>query len=153
MCNYAAERRAQELLHSWLSLDQREQYDARGFFEVVGSDTSKRYRIYRGHVFNIQELDADGEEAFAWCLTLHGLFATGDINLAQKIALETFERNALAIANRSSKSTWRRAVRSQPSWLPQATTPWSPRRRRPSRSLLLFFRLIDGLSIGLDDRL
>jgi len=118
VCNYAAERRAQELLRTWLSIDQCEQYDAQGFFEVVGSDTGKRYRIYRGHVFNIQELDAFGEEAFAWCLTLHGLFATGDINLAQKIALETFERRALAIANRSSKSTWRQAVRSQPSWLP-----------------------------------
>jgi hypothetical protein len=41
-------KRAQELLRSWLSLGQREQYDARGFFEVVGSDTGKRYRIYRG---------------------------------------------------------------------------------------------------------
>jgi hypothetical protein len=92
---FAAENRAQELLRSWLSLGQREQYDARGFFEVVGSDTRKRYRIYRGHVFNIQELDAYGEEAFAWCLTLHG-FATGDVNLAQKIALEAFEMKALA---------------------------------------------------------
>jgi hypothetical protein len=114
---FAAESRAQELLRSWLSLGQREQYDARGFFEVVGSDTRKRYRIYRGHVFNIQELDAYGEEAFAWCLTLHG-FATGDVNLAQKIALEAFEMKALAIANRSSKPTWRQAIRSQPSWLP-----------------------------------
>jgi hypothetical protein len=51
---FAAENRAQELLRSWLSLGQREQYDARGFFEVVGSDTRKRYRIYRGHVFNIR---------------------------------------------------------------------------------------------------
>jgi hypothetical protein len=106
---FAAEGPAQELLRSWLSLGQREQYDARGFFEVVGSDTGKRYRIYRGHVFNIQELDADGEEAFAWCLTVDG-FATGDVNLAQKIALEKFERKALAIANRSSTSTWRQPV-------------------------------------------
>jgi hypothetical protein len=117
-CDYSvAEIRAQKLLRSWLSLEQRDQYDARGFFEVVGSDTGARYRINRGHVFNIQELDADGEEAFAWCLTLHGLFTTGDINLAQKIALETFEKKALAIANRSTKSNWRRAIRSQPSWL------------------------------------
>jgi hypothetical protein len=115
--HFAAGIRAQELLRSWLSSDQRVQYDTQGFFEVVGSDTAKRYRIYRGHVFNIQELDADGEETFAWCFTLHG-FATGDVNLAQKIALETFEKKALAIANRSSKSTWRQAIRSQSSWLP-----------------------------------
>jgi hypothetical protein len=102
---FAAEKRARELLRSWLSLGQREQYDASGFFEVVGSDTGKRYRIYRGHVFNIQELDADGEEARAWCFAPEGV-ATGDVNLAQKIALETFESRALAIANRSNRTTW-----------------------------------------------
>jgi hypothetical protein len=32
--------------------------------------------------------------------------ATGDVNLAQKIALENFETKALRIANRSSASTW-----------------------------------------------
>jgi hypothetical protein len=107
------EKRARELLRSWLSLGQRERYDARGFFEVVGSDTGRRYRIYRGHVFNIQELDADGEEARAWCFAPDGV-ATGDVNLAQKIALETFESEALAIANRGSGFSLR-AARSQPS--------------------------------------
>jgi hypothetical protein len=113
---WEAEERAQELLRSWLSPEQRAQYDARGNFVVVGSNTGKRYRIYRGRVFNIQELDAEGEEAFAWCFTAG--VATGDVNLAQKIALETFESKVSAIANRSSPSTWRQAVRSQPSRLP-----------------------------------
>jgi Protein of unknown function (DUF3489)/Amidase len=31
--------------------------------EVAGCDTGKRYLIYRGRVFTIQELDADGEIA------------------------------------------------------------------------------------------
>jgi hypothetical protein len=107
---WAAEHRAHELLRSWLSPEQREQC-ACGCFEVVGSDSGRRYRIYPGHAFNIEELDAQGGEARAWCFTAEGV-ATGDVNLAQKIALETFERKALAIANgRSSGSTWRRAER------------------------------------------
>jgi hypothetical protein len=77
---------------------------------VVGCDTGNRYLIYRGRVFNIQELDADGEIARSWCLGAEGV-ATGDVNLAQKIALENFETKALRIANRSSASTWRQAPR------------------------------------------
>jgi hypothetical protein len=39
------------------------------------------------------------------CLTAEGL-ATGDIILAQKIALETFELQVLAVANRTGPSVW-----------------------------------------------
>jgi hypothetical protein len=102
---WVAERRAQEFLRSWLSPEQRRQYDARRNFEVVGSDTGKRYRICKGSVFNIQELDTEGQQVRALCFTAEGV-ATGDVNLAQKIALETFESKVLAIANRSSGTTW-----------------------------------------------
>jgi hypothetical protein len=108
--HWAAEERAQELLRSWLSPDQREQYVARACFEVVGSDTGKRYRICKGRVFNIQELDALGVQVCAWCFTADGV-ATGDVNLAQKIALETFESKVLAIANRSEGCVWPQADR------------------------------------------
>jgi hypothetical protein len=57
-------------------------------------------------IINIQELDVDGEIVRSWCLTAEDI-VTGDVNLAQKIALENFENKALAIANRSSASTWR----------------------------------------------
>jgi hypothetical protein len=102
---WVAERRAQEFLRSWLSPEQRRQYDARRNFEVVGSDTGKRYRICKGSVFNIQELNAEGQQVRALCFTAEGV-ATGDVNLAQKIALETFESKVLEIANRSSGTTW-----------------------------------------------
>jgi hypothetical protein len=97
---WMAERHARELLCSWLSPEQRRQYDARRNFEVVGSDTGKRYRICKGSVFNIQELNAEGQQVRALCFTAEGV-ATGDVNLAQKIALETFgdrpkQRNDLA---------------------------------------------------------
>jgi hypothetical protein len=101
----AAELRAQELLRCWLSPQQRAQYDTRGSFEVVGSDTGRRYRICKGSIFNIQELDADGIQVRAWCVTADRI-ATGDVNLSQKIALENFESEVLMIANRSEGAVW-----------------------------------------------
>jgi hypothetical protein len=102
---WEAEERAEELLRSWLSVEQLAQYGIFGYFVAVGSDTGKRYRICRGRVFNIQELDADGREYCTWCLAPEGV-ATGDVNLAQKIALENFENQALRIAN-----TWQSVER------------------------------------------
>jgi hypothetical protein len=140
---FAAEKRAQELLRSWLSLGQREQYGVRGFFEVVGSDTGKRYRIYRGHVFNIQELDADGEEARAWCFAPEGV-ATGDVNLAQKISLEAFESKALAIANRSSGTTWREIEPQieQPVVEPRSLLQWVSRAAAPAIAYCLMAAIV-----------
>jgi len=99
-----AEERSQHLLRSWLSSEQLANYDTFGHFVVVGSDTGKRYRILKGRVFNIQELDAGGREYCTWCFAPDRV-ATGDVNLAQKIALENFENRALRIANRCSAST------------------------------------------------
>jgi hypothetical protein len=96
---WAAEDRSQELLRSWLSPEQRKHYDISGCFDVVGSDSAKRYRICRGETFNVKEFDDFGYVIRSWCFTLDGL-ATGDVNLAQKIALETFLTQALALANR-----------------------------------------------------
>jgi hypothetical protein len=93
------EERSQDLLRQWLSPDQTEQYDKFQLFEVVGSDTGKRYLIFRGTTMNIVELAADKCVRRRWCFTPEGALATGDIMLAQKIALETFELDALAIAN------------------------------------------------------
>jgi hypothetical protein len=112
------DERSQQLLRSWLSPEQRAQYDISGHFFVVGSDAGKRYRISRGRIFNIQELDPDGREYCTWCFAPEGV-PTGDVNLAQKIALENFETKALRIANQSSASTWHSVERpSEPrSWM------------------------------------
>jgi hypothetical protein len=48
---------------------------------------------------NVHELDADGHPVKQWCFAPEGRLAAGDIMLAQKIALETRETKALAIAN------------------------------------------------------
>jgi hypothetical protein len=94
-----SEERSQDLLRQWLSPDQAEQYDRCQLFEVVGSDTATRYRIRLGTTMNVEELAANGRIARRWCFAPEGASATGDVMLAQKIALETFELDALAIAN------------------------------------------------------
>jgi hypothetical protein len=94
-----SEERSQDLLRQWLSPDQAEQYEKYQRFEVVGSDTGTRYRILRGTIMNIVELAANGRVTRRWCFAPEGALATGDVMLAQKIALETFELNALAVAN------------------------------------------------------
>jgi hypothetical protein len=94
-----SEEQSQDLLRQWPLPDQAEQYDTYQRFDVVGSDTGTRYRIRRGTAMNIEELTADGYVTRRRCFAPDGAFATGDVMLAQKIALETFELDALAIAN------------------------------------------------------
>jgi hypothetical protein len=94
-----ADRRAIALLRSWLTPDQDKQWRARGEFEVVGSDTGTRYRITYRAVMNVHQLDPVGNAVAQWCFAPQGRLAMGDILLAQKISLETMEREALAIAN------------------------------------------------------
>ena len=48
---------------------------------------------------NVHELDAGGAPVQQWCFAPEGRVAFGDVLLAQKIALETMETKALAIAN------------------------------------------------------
>ena len=98
-----SEERGQDLLRQWLSPEQAEQYDKYKRFEVVGCDTGTRYRILRGKIMNIVELASDGRVTRRWCFAPEGALVTGDVMLAQKIALETFELNALAIANHDGR--------------------------------------------------
>jgi len=87
-------------LRRWLSAKQRGQYDAMGFFDVVGGSTGKCYRIHYGTCANIRELDEAGSTTTRWCFVPIGYLVPGDVMLAQKIALETDELAALAVANR-----------------------------------------------------
>ena len=49
---------------------------------------------------NVHEIDEAGRVKLGLCFVPKGYLVTGDVMLAQKIALETFERRALAVANR-----------------------------------------------------
>jgi len=50
-------------------------------------------------VTNVYEIDDAGRLKVAWCFLPTGRLVAADIMLAQKIALETNEHNALAVAN------------------------------------------------------
>ena len=93
--------RALTLLVGWLSPEQRACYDRFRYFDVIGSDTGTRYRIHYGTQTNIEELGHAEERVCRWCFVPEGDLVAGDVMLAQKIALETNERGALAVAHRS----------------------------------------------------
>jgi len=85
-------------MRRWLSAAQREQFDARGYFDVIGSHTSRRYRIRPGTSSNIVELDGFERSVAGWCFVPAESLPVGDVMLAQKIALENDELSALKVA-------------------------------------------------------
>jgi hypothetical protein len=92
------ERRSLRLMRKWLSPAQQEQFDTRGYFDVVGSITGRRYRIRLGTATNISELDGFGRAVALWCFVPSEGLPAGDVMLAQKIALENDEQAALTVA-------------------------------------------------------
>src|ERR1700742_299018 len=61
------EGRSLLLLRAWLSPTQWEQFVRKGYFEVVGSDSGKRYRIYTGASVNVCEIDDRGRPQTGLC--------------------------------------------------------------------------------------
>lgn len=108
------DRRALRLLKEWLTPEQLTCYERFRYFEVIGSDTGTRFRIHHGTQTNIEELGSGDRLVCKWCFGPDGNLAPGDVMLAQKIALETNERGALAVANRSyfrpGRGAFRRAA-------------------------------------------
>jgi hypothetical protein len=92
------ELRGRKLLREWLSPAQLAQYDECNYFEVTGCHSGKRYRINHGVGMNVYEVDHAGRSRTGWCFVPGDHLVAGDVMLAQKIALETDERSALAVA-------------------------------------------------------
>jgi len=63
-------------------------------------DSAPRKPPVRRIVPRLIELDGAGRPRVGWCFAPNGHLVAGDVMLAQKIALETDERGALAVANR-----------------------------------------------------
>jgi hypothetical protein len=105
-----AETNSRNLLQEWLSLEQLAQFEGKAHFEVVGSKSEKRYRFHVGPLRNVYELDGDGHLVRGWCFMPERSLAlpTGDIMLAQKIALETDEESTTESGCRSAQR-WRLA--------------------------------------------
>jgi hypothetical protein len=95
------QNRALQLLIDNLSPSQREQYQTHRYFDVIGGDTGKRYRIRHGYQMNVEELDEKGRRFRLLCFLPEGGVPLGDVMLAQKIALEVFESDTMRVAHRS----------------------------------------------------
>ena len=96
----AAEARGLELLRSNLSPAQSAQFAKHQCFDVIGGKTGNRYRIRHGRQMNVEQLDRRGRRICGWCFFPRGGLVAGDIMLGQKLALELFELEALAVAQR-----------------------------------------------------
>ena len=96
-----AEECGDRLLSRNLSPVQREQYETRGYFDVVGGDSGNRYRIWHGYSMNVEQLDKFGRWECHLCFTPAAGLPVGDVMLAQKLALELFETEAIRVARRS----------------------------------------------------
>lgn len=94
------EAKGRALLRHWLTPAQRTQFEEQGYFDVIGCSTRRRYRVQYGSVANVQEIDFEGQSGGVLCFAPEGYLVPGDVMLAQKIALETDELAALAVANR-----------------------------------------------------
>ena len=105
MSRSQSELRGIKLLRDWLSAEQLIQFNRHGYFEVIGCATGKRYRIRYGSMTNVHELDDHGRAKAGWCFVPHQQLVPGDVMLAQKIALETDELSALAVA-KPFRPTW-----------------------------------------------
>jgi hypothetical protein len=80
------EGRSLLLLQKWLTPTQREQFARKGYFEVIGSDTRRRYRIHAGAAVDVCEIDERGRRRQGLCFMPIGSLPIGDVMLAQKIA-------------------------------------------------------------------
>lgn len=105
----AAFVRGETLLREWLTPAQLAQYDREKCFEVIGCHTGRRYRIDRACAFNVKLLRGSGTVEEEICFLPAGNLVSGDVMLAQKLALETDENAALAVANRQYLGPERRA--------------------------------------------
>ena len=91
------------LLKSWLNPAQLEQYESNGSFDVTGSDGG-HYRIGPPSPFNIRVIEPEGHCGSAYCVVPKDISAAGDIQLAQKIALENDEEATIRAANRAQNA-------------------------------------------------
>jgi hypothetical protein len=89
------------LLTEHLSHAQRAQYVRFNYFDVVGGDSGRRYRIRHGQVLNVELLDKAGRRLCLMCFMPAGNLPLGDVMLAQKLALESFEIEAIKVAHRT----------------------------------------------------
>lgn len=94
--NESASQRAEGLLLAWLTPKQRHEYHRYKSFDVVGSHTGARYKINcQKCSYNVRDIVG----GFDLCFGPREVLPAGDTYLAQKLALELHEEEALRVAN------------------------------------------------------
>jgi hypothetical protein len=73
------EARGLKLLREWLSPEQLAQFNANSYFDVIGCDSGKKYRIRYGSSMNIEELDDRGRPRACYCFLPDLHLVPGDI--------------------------------------------------------------------------
>jgi hypothetical protein len=96
----AATARADELLKTLLTPEQVDELDKLSCF-IVKAQSGKFYRIKRGRMHNIEELDTERQATATLCAHPNRAIPNADTMLAQKLMLESAEAEFLRIANRS----------------------------------------------------
>ena len=102
-----ANERGLLLLKRNLTAAQRQQFETQGFFHVIGGTTGNRYRIHAGRQMNVEELNERGNRIAVLCFMPEGDLVNGDVMLAQKLALELYEPEAIMVANRTPAAVTR----------------------------------------------
>lgn len=132
-----AQRKSIELLRSWLSDEQRDQFDTDRSFDVIGNSTGKTYRIhFADSSYNVCELETGDRLCFV--PKDPSISSVGDIMLTQKLALEMDEIDALFVANRSCAG-----MMAAHTWAAEAAFAPPPEAPRPRQSF--YERLREGL--------
>ena len=93
-------QRGLELLKANLTADQLNDFLTYRCFDVVGASSGTTYRIRLAGAMNVEEVNPRGRCIRRLCFVPEGRLVDGDVMLAQKVALEAFEAEALAIANK-----------------------------------------------------
>ena len=93
----AAQERAEQLLRDQLTIEQAAQLVQGNYFEVI-SESGKRYQVTRGIQGNVFAYDG-ARRVGRYCIHPDTDVPVGDVMLAQKLMLETCEREFLRIAN------------------------------------------------------
>ena len=70
-------QRGINLLREWLSPEQRAQFDAKRYFDVIGCDSGKRYRIRYGDTTNVQEFGGNNASLGRLVLPTGGAISCG----------------------------------------------------------------------------
>jgi hypothetical protein len=95
-----AYQRGFELLKGNLTAIQLNDFLTYRCFDVVGGSSGSTYRIRLAGAMNVEEVNPRGRCIRRLCFVPEGRLVDGDVMLAQKVALEAFEAEALAIANK-----------------------------------------------------